>query len=331
MFERYIRQLTVPEVSKNGQSLLNDTKILVVGAGGLGCSALQFLIGAGCCNITICDKDLINQTNLHRQTLYNETNIGLKKVEVAKSILSKLNSNCKITIVDDNIKSENAFEIIEGHSVIIDCGDSFSLSYILSDECYKLKKPFFTSSAIRFEGYVGGFCGGGPSLRAVFPDLPDNIENCNTAGILGPVVGVLGSMQSQMVINYILNLSPNPIGQMISINLKNYQFSSFRFDNASEPKKSNFKFISLNQIQKDDIVIELRDDKEMPVNRTNNIIRIPIANIEKRISEFDKNKHLIFMCRSGVRAWKAAKSIEDKWNNKISLIADNEIISSYGK
>ena len=191
----------VPEVSKNGQSLLNDTKILVVGAGGLGCSALQFLIGAGCCNITICDKDLINQTNLHRQTLYNETNIGLKKVEVAKSILSKLNSNCKITIVDDNINSENAFEIIEDHSVIIDCGDSFSLSYILSDACYKLKKPFFTSSAIRFEGYVGGFCGGGPSLRAVFPDLPDNIENCNTAGILGPVVGVLGSMQAQMVIN----------------------------------------------------------------------------------------------------------------------------------
>ena len=286
------------EVSEDGQSRLNDTKILVIGAGGLGSSALQFLVGAGCCNITICDQDVVSQTNLHRQTIYNENHVCLKKVEIA-------------------------LQVIKDHKVILDCGDSFSLSYILSDTCYKLKKPFFTSSAIRFEGYVGGFCAEGPSLRSVFPDLPDDIENCNTAGILGPVVGVLGSMQAQMVINYILNLSPNPIGQMISINLKNYQFSSFRFDNATEPKQSNFKFISFNQIKENDLVIELRDKEELPFLKINNVIRIPIDEIEDKILQFDRNKHLIFVCKSGVRSWKAAKLIEEKWNNKISLIADN--------
>lgn len=323
MFDRYIRQTMLSEVSEDGQSRLNDTKILVVGAGGLGSSALQFLVGAGCCNITICDQDVVSQINLHRQTIYNENHIGLKKVEIAKSILCNLNSNCRISVIDNNINSENALQVIKDHKVILDCGDSFSLSYILSDTCYKLKKPFFTSSAIRFEGYVGGFCAEGPSLRSVFPDLPDDIENCNTAGILGPVVGVLGSMQAQMVINYILNLSPNPIGQMISINLKNYQFSSFRFDNATEPKQSNFKFISFNQIKENDLVIELRDKEELPFPKINNVIRIPIDEIEDKILQFDRNKHLIFVCKSGVRSWKAAKLIEEKWNNKISLIADN--------
>ena len=331
MFERYKRQTMLSEVSNFGQSRLKDIRVLVVGAGGLGSSALQFLVGAGCCNITICDEDVVSETNLHRQTIYNENNVGLKKVRVARSTLCDLNSNCNINVIDKNINSENALNIINDHEVILDCGDNFSLSYILSDICYKQKKPFFSSSAIRFEGYVGGFCGNGPSLRAVFPDLPDDIENCNTVGIIGPVVGVLGSMQAQMVINYILNLNPSPIGQLISINLKKYKFSTFRFDKATEPKKSNFKFITFNQIQKNDLVIELRDEKEMPVIKTDNTIRIPIDKIKEKIFEFDKNKHLIFICKSGVRSWRAAKSIEDKWNNKISLIADNEIISSYGK
>ena len=121
---------------------------------------------------------------------------------------------------------------------------------ILSNICYKQKKPFFSFSAIKFEGYVVGFCSNCPSLRAVYPDLPDDIENCNKVGMIGPVVGFLGSMQAQMVINYILNLNPSPIGQLIYINLKKYKFSTFRFDKATEPKKSNFKFITFNQIQK---------------------------------------------------------------------------------
>ena len=311
------------EVSDEGQKNLMDKKILVVGAGGLGSSALQYLVGAGCHQITICDEDVVSKTNLHRQTIYNEDHIDLKKVEIAKSILTKLNSNSKINTIDIMLDSENAEQIIEEHDVILDCGDNFALSYILSDICYVLKKPLFTASAIRFEGYVGGFCGNGPSLRSVFPDLPNNIENCNTAGVMGPVVGVLGSLQCQMAINYILNLEPNPIGQMISINLKKYQFSTFRFDNASEPKKSDFKFISFNQIQDDDLVVELRDKKEMPFLRIKNSIRIPYNDIEQKLLEFDHNRHLVLICKTGVRSWRVAKLIENNWTNKISLVADN--------
>lgn len=323
MFERYVRQTILPEVSLDGQARINDTKILVAGAGGLASSALQFLVGAGCSNLTIYDRDIVNETNLHRQTIYNENHVGLKKVKIAKKLLTKLNSNCDIKAVTQNINAINASKIVNKHDLILDCGDNFALSYILSDVCYSLKKPLFSASAIRFDGYVGGFCEFGPSLRAVFPNLPDNIENCNTAGVFGPVVGVLGSLQAQLAINYILGLTPKPIGQMISINLKSYHFSKFRFDQANEPKKSNFKFIDLCQIKKNDVVIELRDNKEMPILKTNNTIRIPLHEVMERIVEFDQNQRLVFICRSGVRSWNAAKSVEDKWRNTISLIADD--------
>ena len=323
MYERYIRQTILPEVSNKGQISLDKTKILVAGAGGLASSALQFLVGAGCGNITIFDSDTISESNLHRQTIYNEKHIGLSKVKTVKSILYNLNSNSNITAIEKNINAANAYDIIIDHDLILDCGDNFSLSYTLSDICYLLKKPLFSASAVRFEGYVGGFCGGHPSLRAVFPDLPDEIENCNTAGIFGPVVGTLGSMQAQMAINHILDIKPRPLGQIVSINLKNFYFSSFRFDNALEPKKSNFKFIDLTQILDNDLVIELRDSKEMPTLISKNTKRIELSQLHEKISTFDNNKHLIFVCKSGVRSWKAAKSIEHIWNNKISLIADN--------
>ena len=327
MFERYKRQTILPEVAIKGQQILKQSRILVAGAGGLASSALQFLVGAGCGNITIYDVDIINEDNLHRQTIYNEKHIGQSKVKIAKSILLDLNSNCNITAIQENINTKNIQSLLNEHDLVLDCGDNFSLSYILSDICYLLKKPLFSASAIRFEGYVGGFCGDAPSLRAVFPDLPDNIENCNTAGVLGPVVGTLGSIQAQMAINYVLDIKPKPLGQMISINLKNYYFSNFRFDKAPEPQKSNFKFIDLGQIKDDDLIVELRDIKEAPVLIAKNAIRIELDSLKEKVTQFDKNKHLILICKSGVRSWKAAKSIEHMWENEISIIADNNQVN----
>ena len=327
MFERYKRQTILPEVAIKGQQILKQSRILVAGAGGLASSALQFLVGAGCGNITIYDVDIINEDNLHRQTIYNEKHIGQSKVKIAKSILLDLNSNCNITAIQENINTKNIQSLLNEHDLVLDCGDNFSLSYILSDICYLLKKPLFSASAIRFEGYVGGFCGDAPSLRAVFPDLPDNIENCNTAGVLGPVVGTLGSIQAQMAINYVLDIKPKPLGQMISINLKNYYFSNFRFDKAPEPQKSNFKFIDLDQIKDDDLIVELRDIKEAPVLIAKNAIRIELDSLKEKVTQFDKNKHLILICKSGVRSWKAAKSIEHMWENEISIIADNNQVN----
>ena len=323
MYERYQRQTILPEVAIKGQEFLRNSKILVAGAGGLASSALQFLVGAGCGNLTIYDSDTISENNLHRQTIYNEKYIGMSKVKIAKSILLDLNSNCNITAIPENINNKNIKGLIKSHDLVLDCGDNFSLSYKLSDICYLLKKPLFSASAIRFEGYAGGFCGDAPSLRAVFPDLPDNSEDCNTAGVIGPVVGTLGSIQAQMAINYILDIKPKPLGQMVSINLKNFYFSNFRFDKALEPKKSNFSFIDLDQIQDDDIVVELRDIKEAPILIARNAIRLELHGLEEQVTQFDKNQRLIFICKSGVRSWKAAKSIEHIWENEISLIADN--------
>ena len=240
---------------------------------------------------------------------------------MSKNVLINLNSNCNIFAVQKKINAKNAQNIVQDHDLIIDCGDNFALSYILSDICYMEKKPLISASALRFEGYVGGFCGGMPSLRAVFPDLPDNIENCNTAGVIGSVVGTIGSIQAQMAINYFLKISPSPLGQMISIDLKNFHFSSFRFDKAKEPKESNFKFIDPSQISKTDVVADIPIDGQ--VKELLLVCALIYKRSEEKIMQLDTNKHLIFVCKSGIRSWKAAKMFEHVWNNKISLIADN--------
>ncbi|MBL4769218.1 MAG: HesA/MoeB/ThiF family protein, partial [Rhodobacteraceae bacterium] len=163
---RYIRQQILPEVGVAGQARLHAAHIVVVGVGGLGCPALQCLVGAGIGKITIVDPDVVSLSNLHRQTIFGENQIGQSKVIAAAAVLSVLNSECTIIAIDVALSPINAETLIAKADVVLDCADSFAASYILSDACLTQKKPLISASALGFEGYVGGFCGGAPSLRA---------------------------------------------------------------------------------------------------------------------------------------------------------------------
>ncbi len=315
---RYARQTLLPEVGAEGQARLAAARVLVVGAGGLAAPVLPLLAGAGVGRITIVDGDTVALSNLHRQTLFTEADCDRPKAEIAAERCRALNGEIDVTGQKQALTCENASALVAGVDVILDCADSYAASYILSDTCLAQGKPLISASVLGLAGYVGGFCGGAPSLRALFPDAPDSGASCATAGVLGPVVGAVGAMQAQMAMNLILGLQPSPLGQMIQYDGRTLRSTGFRFDDAPEPNRC-FRFVSARQLTADDQIVDLRDENEAPVPAHPDARRIT----PEKISEIDPNKgkRLALCCASGLRAWRAAEQIQPDWPGEIVLVA----------
>ncbi|WP_206188547.1 HesA/MoeB/ThiF family protein [Parasedimentitalea denitrificans] len=317
---RYARQTILPEVGAKGQQALAAAHALVIGAGGLGSPVLPYLAGAGLGQITIVDPDVISLSNLHRQVLFREDQIGQSKAQVAALTLRALNPDCQINPVTVALTPANAFDLVQSADIVLDCADSFAVSYILSDTCLDLGKPLISASALGFEGYVGGFCADSPSLRSLFPDLPDRAASCDSAGVLGPVVGTIGAMQAQMSLNTLLGLSPSPLGQMVTFDLHNLRTSGFRFDGAPEPEMP-LTFIAPEAIAASDFVVELRGLEEAPTPITPSALRLTVDDLKTTRPTPGPGQRAVLTCRSGLRAWRAARALQSYWTGDITLIA----------
>ena len=315
---RYARQTLLPEVGAVGQARLTSAPALVVGAGGLAAPVLPLLAGAGVGRITIVDGDTIDLSNLHRQVLFSEMDCGRFKAEIAAERCRALNGEIVIVAHNQALTSENVLALVAQADVVLDCADSYAASYILSDTCLAQGKPLISASVLGLSGYVGGFCGGAPSLRALFPDAPDSGANCATAGVLGPAVGVIGAMQAQMALNLILKVEPKPLGQMVQYDGRTLRCTGFRFDDAAEPN-SCFRFFSASQLTADDQIIELRDPEEAPTPVHPEAMRVP----PESLYQIDpiKGKRLALCCATGLRAWRAAEQIQTDWPGEIVLVA----------
>lgn len=319
---RYERQIILPELGEVGQHKLEYAHVVVVGAGGLGVPVLQYLAGAGAGYITIIDPDLVSENNLHRQVIYQEDQIGAPKADCAAKILHGMNSNISIKSFKERIAPDNVAPLLEHADIVLDCADSFAASYILSDYCFAHKIPFVSASALGLSGYVGAFCGGAPSLRAVFPELPNQAASCASAGVMGPVVGTIGSLQAQMALAIIAELSPSPLGQFLQVDLKTYRTSSFDFSKAPEPARDLLTFMSQDQLTARDYVVELRADDETEHAITAHAKRITIDDFQRGYDcPKDSNQRAVFVCRSGLRAHRAAKHLRTYWDGEIALIA----------
>lgn len=328
---RYIRQQTLPEIGNLGQAKLSNAKVVVIGAGGLGCPVLSYLVGAGIGNISIVDPDVVEVTNLHRQPLYNMQNIGSSKAKSAANALTKYNPDIKITPHIARLDPSNIEQFCADADVIIDAADSFAVTYTLSDYCYAKRQTLISASVLGFKGYVAGFCGQtnhhqstqAPSVRAIFPNLPASAQNCSTAGVSGPSVGVLGSLQAQLAMNAILELEPSPLGRMINLDLLQLTTSTFSFMSAPEPE-INFGFISADKIEEQDNVIDLRSIEETATTITPKAHRSDITKIAKLADEI-QNKYpqqrQILCCKSGLRAWNAGLILQAKGYKNIALLA----------
>ena len=317
---RYARQIAVPGFGAQGQESLEAARVLVVGAGGLAAPVLQYLAGAGIGFIRLVDPDCVDETNLHRQTIFRADDLGRPKVAAAAAAMHRLNPACRIEPDEAALDPETAPGFCDGVNLVLDCADSFAVSYILSDHCMTRDLPLISASVTQMAGYAGGFCGGAPSLRAIFPDLPQRMGSCAEDGVLGPVVGLLGSLQAQMALAVLTGLQPSPLGRLVSCDAGGMRFGGFRFDNAPEPEWQP-AFISPSALQDHDFIVDLRDHDEADLIRES-AVRLPVEAFGTPAGPRPgPGQRAVMCCRSGLRSWQAAERLRQVWDGEIVLLA----------
>jgi len=229
-FERYRKQLNLPEWRKAQQLRLKEASILVVGAGGLGCGALPFLAAAGVGTMTILDADVIELSNLARQVLYRTEDVGASKALKAAEALQALNPTIFIQGITDNLTADNAAHYIGQHDLIIDCTDNFQTRYLINDSCESLKKPFVYGAIHAWEGQFAVFHPAGPSYRSLFPvePSPQEIPACDEVGVLGVLPGIIGLLQAKEAIFYLAGFESPAQHGLMTFDLRDMRLSSFR-------------------------------------------------------------------------------------------------------
>ena len=214
--KKFSRQIIIKKIGINGQKKINNSKVLIIGMGGLGCPLLIYLANSGVKNIGIVDDDKITISNLNRQILFSEKDVGKYKVLVAKKKLKLMTNKIKLKVFKVKINKYNIKTILKNYQIICDGTDNFKTRYLINDYCKKMKKILITAAINKFNGQLFKFdfkknC---PCFRCYMPEIPDNELNCEIEGITPPVAGMLGNLQANEVLRTILELKPNSNGNV---------------------------------------------------------------------------------------------------------------------
>jgi sulfur-carrier protein adenylyltransferase/sulfurtransferase len=348
-YERYQRQIILSEFGEEGQQKLAEAKVLVIGAGGLGCPVLQYLVAAGTGTIGIVDDDVVALNNLHRQVLYSVNDIGLSKAETAAYILSKLNPEIRIIPYNERLTTENAPDLIDEYDIIIDGTDNFSTRYMINDACVLLDKPLVHGAISQFEGQVAVF-NYSPNqdqekinYRDIFPNPPkeDEVLNCAEAGVLGVLPGIIGTMMANETIKMITGMGEVLAGQLFTYNALNNQVYILNLSageetrslipkNEDEFKKMDyvwlcssshpeleidveaFKTILANEKSTD--IIDVREPGEMPAATEFANIKIPLGQLSDKTNLIHSDTIVLF-CQTGQRSLQAARILSGIFGN----------------
>lgn len=344
--KRYSRHLAIPEFNISGQRKLKASKVLVVGTGGLGSPLLLYLTAAGVGNIGIVDFDVVDESNLQRQILFNVDDVGKSKVEIAKKKLLKLNPYVNIKIFNTRLTSANALNIIKDYDVIADGTDNFPTRYLVNDACVLLDKPNVYASIFRFEGQVSVFNyknkngERGPNYRDLFPSPPPAglVPSCAEGGVLGVLPGIIGSIQANEVIKVItgigipvsgklflldalsfesklLKISKNKSSSLITHLIDYEQFCGLKEDvNVAQSVKE----ITVRELKnwidnKNNIqIIDVRESYEYEIANING----ELISLDKIIESYHKiasDKPVVVHCKSGGRSSKAIQQLQKEY------------------
>jgi adenylyltransferase/sulfurtransferase len=229
---RYSRHLLLSEIGVAGQQKLKDSRVLVVGVGGLGSPAALYLAAVGVGEIGLVEFDTVHLTNLHRQVLYTTDDVGHSKLAAARERLAALNPDTRIVPYEERFSAQNARRILEPYDVVVDGTDNFPARYLLNDVSAFLGKPYVYGSVVRFEGQLSVFdAKRGPCYRCLYsePPAPDLIPSCAEAGVLGVVPGIVGVLQATETVKLLLGRGQPLIGRLLLVDALNLSFREFRF------------------------------------------------------------------------------------------------------
>ena len=225
-FIRYSKQIILKKIGIKGQKKIATAKVLIIGAGGLGCPMLLYLANSGIRYIGLVDDDKVNLSNLNRQILFNTNDIGKFKVNQAKEVIKKINKKVKLSIFKEKIKIKNIKNILDKFDIICDCTDNFKTRYLINDYCLKMKKILISSAINKYDGHIFNFDfkKNIPCFRCFMPEIPTLENKCDSDGLMPTLAGIAGTIQANEVLKTIIGLKNRLVGKMIIFNTINMKF-----------------------------------------------------------------------------------------------------------
>jgi len=317
---RYDRQIKLAEVGPEGQEKLRNAKVLIVGVGGLGCPAAMYLVGAGVGTIGLMDHDKVDVSNLHRQVLFQETDVGRPKAVVAKERLEKQNSEVRFEVYEEPLTIENAENMIEQYDVVLDGTDNFETKYLINDACILANKPWVFASIYKNEGQLSVFnYEDGPTYRCVFPKSTRQNISCEATGVLGVLPGILGTLQAAEVLKIVLEAGEVIFGKLKLINMMQASEQTININKRPEEVEKIRKngiapvYIDCDLKNKEQWYLDVREVFEQPKPKGKKVLSIPMGDLTLRYREIPNNQKVFVFCQSGKRSKNAIEILKNEF------------------
>jgi len=333
---RYIRQTVLKDFGPEKQQMLSKAKVLVVGVGGLGIPVLQYLSAMGVGFIGMVEQDIVELSNLQRQVIYGEEDLGKQKIQVAFDNLKRLNSDINLKAHDTFLTRGNALDILAKYDLIVDASDNFATRYLINDACVILNKPFVSGAIHGFEGQLSVFnFKDGPTYRCLFPFMPEqgNIPDCNENGVLGVVPGIIGTLQALEAVKVITETGDIMSGVLLLYNGLDQSVRKINFPTVLKNKQrkhlepayesmickieEQVSVHSLYELLNDSVplcIIDVRTVEECTQESIEGALLVPL----EEITDYFEAKNpagdpIYFICQSGIRSQKAIQLLKPKF------------------
>ena len=332
---RYNRHIILSEIGPDGQDKISNAKVLVIGAGGLGCPVLQYLAAAGIGTLGIIDFDVVDESNLQRQILFGSSSIGLNKATAAKRRLLDLNNTIKINAYPYKLTFQNAIELFSQYDLIVDGADNFETRYLINDAAVLSGKPLVFGAIYKFQGQVSVFnLNNGPTYRCAFPHKPkkDAVPNCSEVGVLGVLPGIIGTLQANEVLKIVLGIGQVLSGKLLYYDALSHQNTTLTVkrndleiekvrsgkDEFSQKELENGCKVDIPEISIKDIfdkpnieLIDIREVFEEPKLQTVETLQIPLSKLKLHVDKLDIHKKKAIFCQSGIRSKQAVSILQE--------------------
>jgi len=355
---RYSRHLILPDVGLAGQKKIKGASVLCIGAGGLGSPIAMYLAAAGIGKLGIVDFDTVDYSNLQRQLLHTDADVGRPKAQSARETLHGVNPNVEVVLHNTRITSENALDLIRPYDIVVDGTDNFPTRYLTNDACVLLKKPNVYGSIFRFEGQASVFAPhlGGPCYRCLYPEPPPPgmVPSCAEGGVLGVLPGIIGCIQATEILKLAIGRGSSLVGRLLLFNALDMKFRELKLRRdpecpicgehptikelidyeqfcgiVSELTTANPDEVTVQEMKKalDDPrlgikVIDVREPFEYEIAHIDGVPLLPMSQLRQRFTELDPNQQYYLLCKVGARSHQAVEFLREQGFKYVKNVRD---------